>query len=377
MKEMLNGDNHTFIKNFTFVRNLGSGGTGDTKLLRDVTTGMEFAFKKYNPKGSNDIDECYKRFIDEIKILCSLSHPNIVRIYDYYIYPTHKIGYLQMEYIDGVSIDKYEPMENNKSWEDIFVDTVNAFEYLENNNILHRDIRNSIIMIDKNGNVKIIDFGFGKQIINENNDENSVYLNWDVTDKPKELTCDRKYDVCTELFFVGKLFEHLLKDKGEYSNFKYTTIIEKMIKIDKTARYQSFSEITKEISSGILEQINFTETDKKNYQAFADDLVYVLNYYIEEPSITKDIEEILNNLSIVIKSSALEKVLQDNSKLISCFVYSRYNYNTNTCIEIKTIVKFYRLAKSLNLNKRKILFDNLFTRLNAIHVCVFDDELPF
>lgn len=282
-----------------------------------------------------------------------------------------------MEYIDGVSIDKYEPMENNKSWEDIFVDTVNAFEYLENNNILHRDIRNSNIMIDKNGNVKIIDFGFGKQIINENNDENSVYLNWDVTDKPKELTCDRKYDVCTELFFVGKLFEHLLKDKGEYSNFKYTTIIEKMIKIDKTARYQSFSEITKEISSGILEQINFTETDKKNYQAFADDLVYVLNYYIEEPSITKDIEEILNNLSIVIKSSALEKVLQDNSKLISCFVYSRYNYNTNTCIEIKTIVKFYRLAKSLNLNKRKILFDNLFTRLNAIHVCVFDDELPF
>ena len=118
-----------------------------------------------------------------------------------------------MEYIDGVSIDKYEPMENNKSWEDIFVDTVNAFEYLENNNILHRDIRNSNIMIDKNGNVKIIDFGFGKQIINENNDENSVYLNWDVTDKPKELTCDRKYDVCTELFFVGKLFEHLLKDK--------------------------------------------------------------------------------------------------------------------------------------------------------------------
>ena len=126
-----------------------------------------------------------------------------------------------------------------------------------------------------------------------------------------------------------------------------------------------------------MQQINFTETDKKNYQAFADDLVYVLNYYIEEPSITKDIEEILNNLSIVIKSSALEKVLQDNSKLISCFVYSRYNYNTNTCIEIKTIVKFYRLAKSLNLNKRKILFDNLFTRLNAIHVCVFDDELPF
>lgn len=377
MKEMLNGDNHTFIKNFTFVRNLGSGGTGDTKLLRDVTTGMEFAFKKYNPKGSNDIDECYKRFIDEIKILCSLSHPNIVRIYDYYIYPTHKIGYLQMEYIDGVSIDKYEPMENNKSWEDIFVDTVNAFEYLENNNILHRDIRNSNIMIDKNGNVKIIDFGFGKQIINENNDENSVYLNWDVTDKPKELTCDRKYDVCTELCFVGKLFEHLLKDKGEYSKFKYTTIVEKMIKVDETERYQSFSEITKEVDSGIFEYINFSKAEKKDYQNFADYLVLVINWYLEKPIIVDDVEEIINNLSILIKSTGLEEFLQDNSKLISCFVYSRYNYSTITCIEIETIVKFYQLAKRLSLNKRKVLFDNLFARLNAIRIYIDDDELPF
>lgn len=62
---------------------------------------MLFAFKKYVPKDFNYIDELYKRFVDEIKILFTISHPNIVRVYNYYLYPEIKHGYLQMEYIEG------------------------------------------------------------------------------------------------------------------------------------------------------------------------------------------------------------------------------------------------------------------------------------
>ena len=139
---MNNGDVIVFNskKNFTYVKPLGGGGTGDTHLFLDETTGIQFAIKKYVPKDHRFIDDHYKRFVDEIIILFNISHPNIVRIYNYYLFPEAKTGYLQMEYVDGVSIDKFEPDGWGKDWNDIFSETIAAFEYLEQHGILHRDI---------------------------------------------------------------------------------------------------------------------------------------------------------------------------------------------------------------------------------------------
>ena len=98
------------MKSFKYIKELGSGGTGSTHLFKDETTDMLFAIKKYEPVPQN-IDfkeELYNRFVDEIKILFKISHPNIVRIYDYYLYPNQKVGYLQMEYVNGTAINKYE-----------------------------------------------------------------------------------------------------------------------------------------------------------------------------------------------------------------------------------------------------------------------------
>ena len=62
-----------------------------------------------------------------------------------------------MEYVDGVSIDKFEPDGWGKDWNDIFSETIAAFEYLEQHGILHRDIRPANILIDRDENVKIMD----------------------------------------------------------------------------------------------------------------------------------------------------------------------------------------------------------------------------
>jgi serine/threonine-protein kinase len=160
-------------KHFTYIEKLGEGGTGTTHLFNDGTTNMLFAIKKYEPKDEKYKQEDYIRFVDEIKILFRLSHPNIVRIYNYYLYPTHTIGYLQMEYIDGVSIDQFQTSAE-KGWNDIFSEVISAFKYLEQNHILHRDIRPANILIDKDQNVKVIDFGFGKQVDITKTNKNSI-----------------------------------------------------------------------------------------------------------------------------------------------------------------------------------------------------------
>lgn len=374
---MNTGDVITFDakKNFTFVKTLGTGGTGDTHLFKDETTDILFAFKKYVPKDANYVDELYSRFVDEIKILFNISHPNIVRIYNYYLYPQAKTGYLQMEYVDGICIDQYTPMPWDKSWEDIFCEIMDAFEYLEKHHILHRDIRPANIMIDTNNNVKIIDFGFGKQLNGAVDDENSILLNWPATEMPNEVQLNQEYDEKTEIYFVGTLFRHLLRDKiGE---FRFAHIIEKMVKINPEQRYDSFSEIIADISAGVLSEIDFSENQKKCYRDFAIALSVHILHFQSKYSPKDDIAQTISDLACLIRNSSLEECIQDNSKLIGCFVAGGYTYSTRKDIPVQTLKDFYSLITSLDMGKRKILFDNIYTRLSTIEVKTADDDLPF
>lgn len=62
-------------------------------------------------------------------------------------------------------------------------------------------------MIDNDGEVKIIDFGFGKDLKN-GNAENSILLNWSATEFPNEVLTNSDYTVQTEIYFLGYLFKN-------------------------------------------------------------------------------------------------------------------------------------------------------------------------
>ena len=374
---MIIGDIITFDvkKNFTYIKPLGDGGTGDTYLFKDETTDMLFAMKKYVPKDSRYIDENYKRFVEEIKILFNISHPNIVRIYNYYLYPSMKTGYLQMEYVDGKSIVEFEEYPWGKTWNDVFNEVISAFEYLENNKILHRDIRPENILIDNKDFVKIIDFGFGKQLDIDDKSSNSILLNWPATEMPNEVIINHEYNECTEIYFVGTLFKQILRTKD--CEFRFQHIIEKMTKLNPAERYASFMDVRKDITSGILSEIDFAENEKVIYLQFANVLSDHINHFLDKYSPISDNALILSKMSEIIRNSSLELYLQDNSKLISCFVSSKYNYNARKDIEMQIIIDFYRLIASSEKAKQQIILDNIFTRLSSIKVKTVDDDLPF
>ncbi|MED3383945.1 protein kinase family protein [Bacillus subtilis] len=361
-------------KQFIHVKTLGQGGTGDTHLFKDETTDMFFAFKKYAPKDTNYIDENYKRFVDEIKILFTLSHPNIVRVYNYYLYPEHKLGYLQMEYIDGVSIAEFEPVW--KDWPEIFTETISAFEYLEFNNILHRDIRPANIMIDKQENVKVIDFGFGKKLLGQEVDGRSVLLNWPVTQLPNETADKGVYNHQSEIYFVGKLFSNIIGEN--LPNFKFKYIIDKMIQLDPRERYSNFQDISVDISQGVLAK-NFTEEEKNLYRDFAEILSKYIVSHSNRYEPVKDPNIILNQLSTLIRNSSLEEYIQDNQQLIDCFINNPYIFKTIKDIPLSIVVDFYRFLQSLSADKQKIVLDNIDVRLSniKIEIDIDDGDLPF
>lgn len=109
-------------------------------------------------------EEFAARFKNEARIIASLKHPNVVEVYDTeHAYATY---FIIMEYLEGVTLEKIintsGKIEPDKS-RAILVQTAAALSYAHEMGIIHRDIKPSNIIIGKNLQVKLMDFGISRQ----------------------------------------------------------------------------------------------------------------------------------------------------------------------------------------------------------------------
>ena len=72
-------------KDYIAIRDIGQGGTGKTKLIKDETINEIFVCKKYSTYYPEHQPIYYENFVNEIKILYKINHPNIVRVFSYYL----------------------------------------------------------------------------------------------------------------------------------------------------------------------------------------------------------------------------------------------------------------------------------------------------
>ena len=99
------------------------------------------------------------RFLKEARALGWLSHPNIVTVYD--VGQDHETIYIAMEYLEGSALNELIK-ENNLNLKEILhigIQVAQALDYAHNRGIVHRDIKPSNIIVTKDAQVKITDFG--------------------------------------------------------------------------------------------------------------------------------------------------------------------------------------------------------------------------
>lgn len=363
-----------FQNSFVYERELGKGGTGQTILVRDPSTNIYFAIKKFDPIDEPRREELYKRFTDEIAILTEIHNPNIVRLYTYYLYPQFLGGYIQMEYIKGSSIDVY-CSAGRGSLEDLFIQAISGFLALEQHNVLHRDVRPQNILVSESGALKIIDFGFGKQLSSGETAADSVYLNWPVTDLPEEIASGGAYGFHSEVYFVGMMYAHLLRTTSR--PFKYQDILERMIQQDMTKRFRSFGEVSLALSDTAPIEPEFYEEERDAYQNFAGAIsmhVVALQRQLERA----DVATILSRLQRVLTESTLEYFVQSTESVLSAVLTIGYSYRPNPLIEVGVVRTFYYLLRSRDDKDQRVILDNLYARLSTIKVRdkVEDDDEP-
>ena len=154
----------TRLGRFAVTRELGRGRLGCVYLGQDPVIGRAVALKTLNPELNQFEKNCYSQeFINEARAAGSLSHPNIVTIYD----ACHENGtvYVAMEYLNGAELSHL--LEQGQSFSTDEVASIawkiaDALSHAHQRQVIHRDIKPANIFMVGNNQPKLVDFGIAR-----------------------------------------------------------------------------------------------------------------------------------------------------------------------------------------------------------------------
>lgn len=138
---------------------IGQGGMADVYLAYDEIMNRPVAIKVLRQKVADD-SQAVVRFIREASAVRKLSHPNVVEIYD--VGESGNLHYLVMEYVPGITLKELIAKSGKMSAPKAIMmmkELTSAVAAAHKNNIIHRDIKPQNVLIHKNGQLKITDFG--------------------------------------------------------------------------------------------------------------------------------------------------------------------------------------------------------------------------
>ena len=384
-----NGDVIPFVKQKDYIminNDLGGGSFGKTVLLQDPFIDELFVAKKYEPEYDGIKEQFYKNFLDEIKILYKLNHRNIVRIYNYYAYETIYTGYILMEYIDGENIgdfisDYFAPFAET-TLDDVFLQLIDAFCYIEAHGIIHRDIREGNILVDKSGTVKVIDFGIGKiasRVDGGDADSLVADINRAASDTLPQEYYDGIYTSLTDMFYLAELFGRLIDNAGscDRTDFSYNDILNKMMEKKPENRFESFAAIREAIGKHDFLHMQISDEDREIYQKFTCLIYKSLTSYMSEPRFNTDCAIFISRLEKALTTNLFETVIQKNADVISSVVDCGYRYNNGVNISNKTVRNFLDWFRASTPQSQALVLNNFIAKISDIEVIKPDTELPF
>lgn len=159
--------NGTILGEYTLIRLIGRGGMGEVYEAHEAKLSRRVALKIIAPSqpDQHDQEDLFRRFIQEARTLAQVNHPNVVTIYN-----IDRIGaaqFIAMEYVPGLSLKQLQK-ESAIHFEEaipVFAQILEGLGSLHDSHIIHRDLKPHNILVRRDGQVKILDFGIAKQML--------------------------------------------------------------------------------------------------------------------------------------------------------------------------------------------------------------------
>ena len=149
-------------KRYQVIEKLGAGGMAVAYKARDMRLGRFVTVKVLKDEYSEN-DDFLAKFSSEASAAASLSHHNIVRVYD--VGEDRGINYIVMEYVHGESlkktIEKKAPFDTLTTLS-VAMQIASALSHAHKHHVVHRDIKPQNILVSVDGTVKVTDFGIAR-----------------------------------------------------------------------------------------------------------------------------------------------------------------------------------------------------------------------
>lgn len=248
---------------YSTMRKFSEGNMTNVYLCADISKGLDeenlCVVKLFN-KEADDNTIQLKIFNREVESLQNLQHPNIIKIIDKGFDNVNKAYFIVLDYFDGEGLDKFlkhndEILSDNDKLK-IINQILDAIRYSHNKNIIHRDLKPSNILIDKELNIKIIDYGVSKLKDTFYSDYTlKNYMSFKYASPEQKIGIDITYK--SDIYSLGiiiyeillgrtidsqKTIQELLED-DKTINPSYKEMLQSMVQMDVNKRVCSVKEI--------------------------------------------------------------------------------------------------------------------------------------
>lgn len=195
---------------YELIELIGIGGMAEVYKAKDIRLGRNVAVKVLKQEFNND-KEFIKRFQTESKAIASLSHANIVNVFD--VGFEDDLNYIVMELVSGNTLKDYlESIPGFMKEEaviNIAIQICSALSQAHSKQVVHRDVKAQNILIDVDGRIKVADFGIARAATNQTivrTDEVFGSVHYASPEQARGKVVDRRSDI----YSLGILLYELL-----------------------------------------------------------------------------------------------------------------------------------------------------------------------
>jgi serine/threonine-protein kinase len=311
IKELTRGT--TFASRYEIIEKLGKGGMGKVYRVEDKKIKEEVALKLIEPEIASD-KKAIKRFSNELKMARKIAHRNVCKMYD--LGEEKGTHYITMEFVPGEDLKSFIRRSGQLTVAksiSIAKQVCEGLSEAHNLGVVHRDLKPSNIMIDKEGNARIMDFGIARSLQAKGITRAGVMIGTPEYMSPEQVD-GKEADQCSDIYSLGVVMYEMITGKLPFKGDSTLSIALK----HKSEKPQDPREINPQIPENISRLImRCLEKDREMRYQTAEELLSELGK-IEEgipteervipkrrPTTSRDITVTFNLKKILIPTLAV------------------------------------------------------------------------
>ena len=209
-KELKRGT--TFADRYEVIEELGRGGMGKVYRVEDLKIKEELALKLINPEVASE-KNTIQRFINELKVAHKISHRNVCRMY--HLGEDKGTYYITMEYVPGEDLKSMIRMTRHLSIGSavsIVKQVCLGLAEAHRLGVVHRDLKSSNIMIDRDGSARIMDFGIARLYSDKGITEAGIMIGTPEYMSPEQVEA-LDVDLRSDLYSLGVILYEMVTGK--------------------------------------------------------------------------------------------------------------------------------------------------------------------